>query len=314
MSRGIRKHKAATLAEVEMLAGCGVDDIVLGYSPVGPNIARTVAFRQRYPQVRLAVTTDHPQPLLALAEAAAAAGVSLDVLLDVNPGRDRTGVRPGPEAEILYRLIAASPALRATGLHVYDGHFQQAELTERRVAVEAAWRPVQELRDRLERQGLPVPRLLCGGTPTFPVFAGFNDPALELCPGTCVFHDQGYSDKFPDLRVFRPAALLFTRVVSRPARNRITLDLGTKSVAADPPMGQRVVFPRLPDAHQVLHNEEHLVLETERAGEFTPGDWLLAIPRHVCPCAVLYREALVIDAGALVDAWEIVARDRVLTI
>ncbi len=119
--------------------------------------------------------------------------------------------------------------------------------------------------------------------PTFPVYATIDDPAIELSPGTCIFHDANYGEKFADLAVFKPAALLFTRVVSRPKPDRLTLDLGSKSVASDPPMGQRVVFPALPDARQVLHNEEHLVLETPDAGKYQPGDWLLGIPRHVCP-------------------------------
>ncbi len=94
----------------------------------------------------------------------------------------------------------------------------------------------------------------------------------------------------------------------------MTVDLGTKSVASDPPMGKRVVFPALPEAVQVVHNEEHLVLETPRADEFQPGDELLAIPRHICPTCALHKEVCVISSGQHVDRWEITARDRQLTI
>lgn len=64
-----------------------------------------------------------------------------------------------------------------------------------------------------------------------------SDPAIETCPGTSVLSDSGYGNAFPDLP-FAPAAALVTRVVSRPAPNRMTLDLGNKAVAADP---QRVL-------------------------------------------------------------------------
>ena len=94
----------------------------------------------------------------------------------------------------------------------------------------------------------------------------------------------------------------------------MTLDLGYKAVASDPPAGQRVMFPDLPDAKQVLQNEEHLVLETSRANEFQPGDELLAIPRHVCPTCALHRAIFVIAGGELVDQWEVASRDRWLTI
>ena len=75
--------------------------------------------------------------------------------------------------------------------------------------------------------GEKVPRILCGGTGSFPIFAELSDPAIELSPGTITFHDAGYREIFPDLK-FTPAALLLTRVISRPTPNRITLDLGYK--------------------------------------------------------------------------------------
>src|SRR6516162_1998057 len=40
LAAGITKHKCATLAEAEMLAGCGVTDVFLAYNLVGPHCAR----------------------------------------------------------------------------------------------------------------------------------------------------------------------------------------------------------------------------------------------------------------------------------
>jgi D-serine deaminase-like pyridoxal phosphate-dependent protein len=314
LARGITRHKAATIAEVEMLGNCGVTDAVLAYNPVGPNIDRVISLRKKFPQMKLAVTADDAGPLGQLSAAAEQAGVTIGVLMDVNPGRDRTGLPPGDEAIEFYEQICGLPAVEPRGFHLYDGHFHQSDFAERKAAVEQAFEPVAAMHSRLEEAGCPVPRIICGGTPTFPAYASMTHRAIELSPGTCLFHDAGYGEKFPDLNIFTPAALLFTRVISRPKPNRVTLDLGTKAVAADPPLGQRVVFPEIPDATHVLHNEEHLVIETEHADRFRPGDWLLGVPRHVCPCAALYREAYVIADGRLVDRWEAVARDRVLTV
>src|SRR5690554_4870970 len=63
LQRGVSKHKCATLAEAEMLAQAGVEDVFLAYNLVGPNIARTVEFVAKYPKARLSVTADHPQPV-----------------------------------------------------------------------------------------------------------------------------------------------------------------------------------------------------------------------------------------------------------
>ncbi len=313
LARGIQKHKCATFAEAEMLADAGVRDIFLSYNLVGPNIGRAVEFVKKYSAVSFQVTADHPKPIAALGQAMTAAGTTIDVLLDLDVGQHRTGVVVGPQAKQLYQTIAQTAGLRAGGFHVYDGHQHQSSRDERAAAINAEWDKVIAFRDDLERAGLRVPRIVCGGTGSFPVYAAKQDPAIELSPGTCIFNDAGYSDIFPDL-VFKPATAILTRVISRPTADRITLDLGYKAVASDPPAGKRLTLPDLPDAEQVLQNEEHLVVRTTRAGEFQPGDELLAIPRHICPSVALHKQVYVVSQGILVDRWDVVARDRWLTI
>lgn len=314
LERGITKHKAATIAEAEMLAQCGVKDIVISYNMVGPNIARAVELAKTYPDARITVAADDAGCIEQLGAAATQAVVTIGVVLDVNPGRDRTGVVPGPAAAALYKQIAHTPGLRAEGLHLYDGQQIQADPVERKQAVDQVWERVIAFRELLERNGVPVPRIICGGTPTFPVYAQMTDPVIELSPGTCVFHDKNYGERYCDLSPFVAAAAVFTRVVSRPTANRVTFDVGTKAIASDPPMGQRAVLPAIPDGVQVLHNEEHLVIETPDAGQWNVGDWTLAIPRHVCPTSALHRTAYVIENGRLVDEWDVTSRDRKLTI
>ena len=313
LSKGITKHKAATFAEAEMLAGAGVPDVFLAYNLVGPNIERAVAFRRRYPDVVFSVTADHARPLADLASAMQSAGLDIRVLLDLDTGQHRTGLPIGEEAKKLYQQIAESSGVKAGGLHVYDGQNHQTAVSERKAAVDACWDAAVGFRDELVKAGHPVPRIVAGGTGSFPIFAEKDDEALELSPGTCVFHDAGYGGMFPDLP-FAPAAVLLTRVVSRPTDNRVTLDLGYKAVASDPPAGRRVVFPELPDAEAVLQNEEHLVLETSKAAEFAPGDVLFAIPRHVCPTSALHKEAILIENGKVTARWPVTARDRQLTV
>jgi D-serine deaminase-like pyridoxal phosphate-dependent protein len=313
LARGIAKHKCATVAEAEMLADAGVQDIFLAYNPVGPNIERLVRLLDRFRDLSLAVTVDHPRPLAALGEAMTASGKHIGVLLDIDSGQHRTGVPPTAAAVELYKQIAATKGVTAAGLHLYDGHNHQRDYHERRAAVLNVWQSAATLRDELVKARLDVPRIVAGGTGSFPIFAQIDDPAIELSPGTVIFHDWGYSETFPDLR-FTPAALLLTRVVSRPTSNRVTLDLGYKAVASDPPAGNRVIFPALPDAKAVLQNEEHLVLETSQAERFQPGDELFAIPRHVCPTSALHKEVYVVAGGQVTGTWRVAARDRFLTI
>lgn len=314
-AQGINRFKCATLAEAEMTAGCGAADVLLAYPVVGPNALRLANLIRRYPATRFSVLADHPGAVDALSRVLSAQGVTVDVLLDVDVGQHRTGIAPGPEAEALYARIAAAPALRAAGLHVYDGHTHQENVVERETAVHTQLEPALRLRQALQQRDLPVPRVVVGGTPTFPIYARQRDvPGLECSPGTLILHDHGYGSRFTDLTGFTPAALLLTRVISRPTPTRVTFDLGYKAVASDPPAGKRLVLLDVADYQAVLQNEEHLVIETPHAGRFRPGDEVLAIPTHVCPTVALHQHAYVVEGGRMVGTWQVTARDRVLTV
>lgn len=314
LEAGIQKHKCATLAEAEMLAECGAPDVLIAYPMVGPNCGRLTRLCRAFPSCHFSVVADHPASVGALSEAMVAHGQSVDVLLDLDVGQHRTGIAPDHRAVELYEHVSRSPGLRAAGLHVYDGHNHQESLAERTKAVQQLFEPVLQLRQTLEKKGLPVPRLVVGGTPTFPIFARMDLPGLECSPGTCILHDHGYGSRFSEMSGFTPAAILLTRVISRPMARRLTLDLGYKAVASDPPAGKRCVLLNVPDYEAVLQNEEHLVIDTPAADQFTPGDVVYAIPTHVCPTCAMHRFAYVVENGKVTGQWEIVARDRVLRV
>jgi D-threonine aldolase len=306
---GITKCKAATIAEAEMAARAGARDVLLAAQPVGPNVARFLALIRAFPGVAFATLGDDAHALTAMNDAAVAAGSVIEVLLDLDIGQHRTGIAPGPAAAQLYRMVASSPGLRAGGLHAYDGHLHQSDPGERSMASDEAFAQVTALRDELLRAGLPVPRIVCGGTPTFPLHA--RRSGVECSPGTCVLWDAGYAGKLPDLE-FQNAAVLLTRVISRPTPARMCLDLGHKSVASEMPH-PRVIFPALPDARAVGHNEEHLVLESARAAEFPVGSVLYGLPWHICPTVALHDRVQVVRGRRVVEEWPVTARTRRLT-
>ena len=313
LAAGVTKHKCATIAEAEMIATCGAPDILIAYPIVGPNCQRVARLAAKYPTSRFGVTIDHPVPLKQLADAVSAAGQTVDAYLDVNCGMNRTGIPAGDTAFELYRQIGGSRSFSAAGFHVYDGHNNQELIADREKAVRETLGPVLELRRRLEKSGLPVPRLVIGGTPTYAVHAKLDLPGVECSPGTLSLHDYNYGNRYPELGI-TPAALLLTRVISKPTDDRVTLDLGYKAVSPDQPAGKRCTLLDVPDYEAVLQNEEHLVIRTPHAKDFTPGDVVYAMPAHVCPTVALHRQALVVRNGEVVERWDIVARDRELTV
>ena len=310
LEAGITKQKCATIAEAEMVASCGVKDVLLAYPIVGPNIGRMVQLLKAYPDCQFIVLADDATAIADLSQAMTAAGLEIGVMVDLDVGQHRTGIAPGVEAMQLCQQIGEASGLRFEGLHAYDGHNHQDSLEERKQAVTAI---LEADEMRVMRRMLKDPRIVGGGTPTFPVWAKLDIPNLECSPGTCILHDHGYGSHFAEM-TFTPAALLLTRVISKPTPTRITLDLGYKAVASDPPAGQRLILLNVPDYKAVLQNEEHLVIETPAAAQFEVGPEVYAIPTHICPTCAMHRQAFVVEGGKLVGTWDIVARDRILTI
>jgi D-threonine aldolase len=311
VSLGVVKFKCATIAEAEMTAAAGGQEVLLGYQPVGPNVQRLVNLLQRFPKTRFSTIADDADVVDALSKAmVGAAGSCLDVFLDVDCGMHRTGLPPGDAAIEVFQKIVAAKGLHAAGLHAYDGHIHDSDSEERGQRAAAAFGAVTALKGAIEAKGFVVPRIIAGGTPTFPFHAQLNQ--AECSPGTYVFWDFGYADSMPDLP-FEIAAILLTRVVSKPGLNRLCLDLGHKAVASEsaPP---RVKLLDLPEAVAITHSEEHLVVETPLADNFKIGDVLYGVPRHICPTVALHSEVVVVRRGRGDERWRVRARDRALTI
>lgn len=307
---GITRFKCATVAEAEMTAACGAPDVLLAYQPAGPNAVRMLQLVRQHPGTRFATIADDEGAIRRLSAVFAEGGLTLPVLLDLDCGQHRTGIEPGARAQELYRLLLTLPGLVPDGLHAYDGHVHDSDPAVRRRRCDEAFAPVAAFAQDLARAGLPVPRLVAGGTPTFPMHAA--RPGVECSPGTCVLWDAGYAAALPDLD-FLPAALVLTRVVSKPGGRRLCLDLGHKAIAAENPH-PRVQLLGLPDAEFVGHNEEHLVIETDEAARFEVGAPIFGIPRHICPTVALHGEAVVVRDGVAVERWKVTARERRLTL
>jgi D-serine deaminase-like pyridoxal phosphate-dependent protein len=307
---GITKFKASTIAETEMCAQAGAPDVLLAMPCVGPNAQRLAQLAVKYPQTQFSAIADDEETIRLAAAAAKEHKVTLGIYLELDCGMARTGIVPGDAAAHLAHVMKDTPGLRFRGLHAYDGHIHEAGLEERRIMCEAAFAPVLEFRKRLEAEGLTIEELVAGGSPSFGIHAQHQDRTCS--PGTTVLWDFGYGDKHPDLP-FLPAAVVLTRIISKPGTNRITLDLGHKSVAPENPH-PRVRFEELPDATAIMQSEEHLVLDTTRASEFTIGQAFHGIPRHVCPTVSMHGEAVIIENGSATQRWPILARNRKITV
>jgi len=310
LKAGINKFKTATIAEAEMTAAAGGADVLLAYQPAGPGAQRLVELVKTFPKTHFSTLADNIATVGELSRAAQSSGVTLDVYVDLNVGMNRTGIAPGEEAAKVYRAIATSRGLRAAGLHAYDGHLRNTDHEALVRDTDQAFQPLWQLVDQLRGEGLAVPKIIASGTPTFPLLAQHAN--VEVGAGTTVLWDFGQPEVSPDLD-FLNAAVLLTRVVSKPTADRICLDLGHKAVASEMPQ-PRVKLFGLEDAKFVMHSEEHLVVETPRAAEFQVGHVFYGIPRHICPTVALHHDVAVVRDGKAAERWEVTARKRRITI
>ncbi|NER10324.1 D-serine deaminase, pyridoxal phosphate-dependent [Muriicola jejuensis] len=303
---GINKFKCATIAEAELLGTCKAPDVLLAMQPVGPNIKRFLDLMDRFPQTKFSTLVDHETSVKDIGSQAKERGLKATLYLDLNVGMDRTGIKPSEEALALYKMIHDHVALNPAGLHAYDGHIRNPDLVKQKEECDRVFESVTCMKTELKKSGLPVNEVIAGGSPSFPVHA--KRQGVIASPGTTLLWDARYGESFSEME-FRVAAVLLTRVISKPAEGILCLDLGHKSVAPE------MDFPRvrilgMESAEQIGQSEEHLVLRTKDAPDIPIGTVFYAIPMHICPTVAKYPAALTVEKGRITGSWKVAARDH----
>jgi D-threonine aldolase len=310
LEAGIRKFKCATIAEAEMLATAGAPDVLLAYQPVGPKAERLAALVAKFPGTIFSCLVDNLAAGKYLSQIFQRAALTISLYIDLNVGMNRTGIVPG-NAFDLYTTLLDLPGVVVAGLHAYDGHLRDTDLTVRTTRCNEAFAGVEALRDTIVGETGITPRIIAGGTPTFPIHA--QRPGVECSPGTFVYWDKGYQSILQE-QPFLFAALVVTRVVSLPTAETICVDLGHKSIASESPLGNRVYFLHAPELVPEGHSEEHLILHAGAGHRYQVGDILYGVPHHICPTVALHDRAAIVEDGQWSQYWYIHARDRFLTV
>lgn len=306
---GIVGFKCATLKELEMVLQAGAKKAILSYPQCQKiKIERFCDLTTAYPDTWVAAIVSSPFHLDVLATVATSREQSVRVMLDLDVGMHRTGIGFGPDAEMLYREVDAHPYMQASGLHLYDGHDNYSDVGQRESEAQRHIESLQEFQQQIESAGMPVPCVVAGGSWSFPYYA--RTEGMYGSPGTFIYWDAGYISDMPDMP-FRCAALVLTQVVDRyPDTGTITTDLGCKGISSDLLLEERATLLGHDTAEMVWQSEEHGMFRI--SGELPlVGDYLLAVPGHICPTTIRYPGIHVIDtAGEVVDYYLHTARDR----
>lgn len=306
VDEGIKQFKCATVAEGETALKAGAQSVMLAIQPSKPVAERWLALTKSYPDRSLSTVVDCHESLEMLEHLGHVQQASFRVYLDLNVGMNRTGIAPGPEAMDLLASIESAKTVRFAGLHAYDGHLHQPEINDRQKACDAWHRSVRRLANQITQLTGISPSIIAGGTPTFPMHAATDD--LICSPGTCVLWDAGYAHHFKDLD-FLWALVVMCRVISKPSRDTICLDLGHKAIASEMPP-PRITFFHLETGSFVSHSEEHLVLSSPQASQLRVGSILYGVPWHVCPTVALHQQLHVVEEHQATTTWDVIARNR----
>jgi 3-hydroxy-D-aspartate aldolase len=301
----------AKLGEAEALAAAGIESILVT-SPVvsDAGIARVVALNARMKE--LIVVCDN-RPVAARLDAAARdSGKTLKVLVDIDPGMSRTGIRSS-DAPALVAQVVAARGLEYAGLQCYAGQVQHLESpNERRAASLQAMKELGQLRDTLAKSD-HVPKIVSGGgTGTFDI-----DPdahvLTELQVGSYIFMDKQYNDVWvkPGDRVpFETSLYVQATVISANRAGLATTDAGFKSFATDagPPM---LAAGAPAGAAYFFFGDEQGGITYPRDGELLkPGDVVSCIVPHCDPTVNLYDVYHCVRGDTLEAIWPIEGRGR----
>ena len=228
---------AQTVGEAEVFARCGVADVLVT-SPAPLSAAPRIAALGKI--TRIGAVADSGELIAALGSAARGAGIVIDLLVDIDLGQHRTGVRP-EDALALVRLAASTEGLSFQGLQGYLGHLQHIEDAAARLAANAiATTRLVALKAAIEAAGLGVATLTGGGTGTHSAdLAG--GVFTELQAGSYAVMDVEYDacaapggGDWP----FEPALFIAASVVSTVHRTHVVVDAGLKAMSVDGPFAR----------------------------------------------------------------------------
>jgi D-serine deaminase-like pyridoxal phosphate-dependent protein len=310
VERGVRNFKCATTLELLVACYSGAADVLLAYPVVGANARRVLEIANQFPHVRISVLVENEEQVRQWR------GSSVGVFVDINPGMNRTGVEQDQTEKVLRLVHAVEEAeLQFSGLHYYDGQLGGFDEPERTAAAHAGYDRLLKLVIAIQDSGTSAPEVITAGTPTFPCSLAYNSFhgagfIHRVSPGTIVYCDATSLAQLAAEYGYAPAALVLTRVVSRPHDGIITCDAGHKAVSADAGVPTCVIAGH-PELTPLAPSEEHLpmALNRERAGPQV-GEALYLLPRHVCPTVNNFDSALLVRDGRIASVEKVTARGR----
>jgi D-serine deaminase-like pyridoxal phosphate-dependent protein len=301
----------AKLGEAEAFAAAGIARLFVANPIVGDDKAeRALALHAK---VELTLATDTPDAAASIGRVFAAAGARARMMLAIDLGMGREGIRPESAAAI-GSAIHALPGVELVGIYTHEGTTygatDAADLKRRAVAAGEAMVAVAR---SIRATGVPLPIVSMGASASAREVAHVAG-VTQIRPGIFAFNDVGQI-ALGNASLATTAVRVIATVTSHPDPDRACIDAGSKSLSADlvPAAAHRDEFP----GHGLIVNapgwviermsEEHGWLRWHGKDEPTKlpvGTRLEIVPNHVCMAFVMLRRANILRNGKVLDVWD----------
>ncbi len=285
------------------MAEAGIRDLLIANMIVGsPKLERVAALCRSADPI---VACDHYVQVEPLAAICRQRGVSCRVVIEVNVGMDRVGIRPGRDTLDLAEAIERLDGVQMVGLMGYEGHLHQvSDPKEKRAKIDEAMGVLQYCRDGLTKKGICCDIVSAAGTGSYQ-FTAEHPVVTELQCGGGIFGDPKYTDDY-GVSGLEPALTILTTVVSRTRIERAIVDAGRKAVNGDMRMPRVKGFP---DAKVVQLSAEHGWIDVgQDAQDLKIGDKVELIVGYADFTTVLHDTFHVFRDERLEAVWPISAR------
>ncbi|MFJ8476511.1 alanine racemase [Kitasatospora sp. NPDC094011] len=300
----------ATIGEAEVFADHGAADLFIAYPLwVGPRQAERL--RRLSTRVRIAIGTDSVEAVEAAGRQLGDAAGDIEILVEIDSGHHRSGVRPA--AAVAVARAAAAAGFRVAGVFTFPGHGYAPGMPEK--ATQEEEQALGHATELLGAAGFDVTRVSGGSTPTAEL-AGAS-VITEVRPGVYVFGDAQQLElgrcAMADIALTVAATVVGRHEGDDTAPRRVVLDAGSKVLGGDRP-AWATGYGRLmdhPEARITALSEHHAtVLWPDGGGLPALGERLRVIPNHVCVAVNLVDDLAVVSGGKVVDRWLVAARGR----
>jgi len=293
----------AKLGEAETMAEGGVTGILIPNQIVGARkIARLVNLAS-WADVMVAV--EDPSNVAELDVAAREKGIQLKIIIEMDIGMDRCGVRTTEQGVELARQIAASQGLSFQGIMGYEGHCVMLEpYDEREKVTRDSVAKLIDLKEGIAAAGIPVPIVSSAGTGTYRITSTIEG-ITELQVGSYITMDAKY--RSVGITEFNMALTVLSTVISVPRPELAYCDVGMKSMTRE--FGMPVVAD--PSGWELTRlSEEHGRLDRVDGSPLKPGDKVELYPSHGCTTVNLHDYYFATRSDILEAVWPIAARGK----